>query len=228
LTEYSFPLLVQFLIAAHIDAGLLSLIVATTPVFTIGFAAIAGTEPLRREVVAACAVGILAMGLIVVPENALPSREMLPWCLAAFLVPVSYSAGTIYVSQHWPEGYDSIQVGFLGALTAAITLAPFSVKALLFSGFSGQTPFAWLMLVALILSLFFELMMYFYLVRHAGPVFTSFSSFVMIVSGFLAGMVIFGERPSTWVWASVALFFISLALVFLPSKVKRKPAPESA
>lgn len=228
LSEYAFPLLVQFLVAAHIDAGLLSLIVATTPVFTIAFAAAAGTEPLRREVVAACVVGIIAMGLIVVPENALPSREMLPWCLAAFMVPVSYSIGTIYVSRNWPGGFDSIQVGFLGALSAAVMLSPFSVQALFASTIADQTPFAWLMLLALVLSLFFELMMYFYLVRHAGPVFTSFSSFVMIVSGFLSGMVIFGERPSSWVWASVALFVISLALVFLPSRGKSIPAPESA
>jgi drug/metabolite transporter (DMT)-like permease len=35
----------------------------------------------------------------------------------------------------------------------------------------------------------------------------------MILSGFLAGAVFFGERPSLWIWASVGLFSTSLALI---------------
>jgi drug/metabolite transporter (DMT)-like permease len=57
------------------------------------------------------------------------------------------------------------------------------------------------------------MLLYFYLVRNAGPVFASFSSFVMIASGFVAGAMIFGEQPSMWVWASVVLFTLSLMLV---------------
>ena len=89
--EYAAPLMTAFWVAAHIDAGLLTLIMATTPMFTVALAAALGTEPLTRRIVLACAVGLAAMALIVVPQDALPSREMLPWCLVGFAVPIFYA-----------------------------------------------------------------------------------------------------------------------------------------
>ena len=63
-----------------------------------------------------------------------------------------------------------------------------------------------------------------YLLRRTGPVFANFSSFVMIASGFLAGMVLFGERPSGWIWMSMGLFVLSLATVL---RAPRKEAAEA-
>ncbi len=211
--EYAAPLLTAFVVAAHIDAGLLTLIMATTPVFTVALAAAVGSEALSRETVLACLIGLAALALIVVPEDALPSREMLPWCLAAFAVPVFYSCGSIYVSRNWPAEFDTAQATFAGALGAAVVLAPFWVKPFVAGSLAANPAGASWALIALIVSVVLEMTLYMYLLRHAGPVYTSFASFVMIASGFIAGMTIFGERPSVWIWMSVALFALSLAMI---------------
>lgn len=227
--EYAAPLLTTFLVAPHVDAALLTLIIAMTPVFTVAFAAVAGVEQLTRRSVLACLTGLVAMALIVVPEGALPSREMLPWCLAAFMIPVFYSCGTIYVSRNWPEGFDSIQVAFCGATAAALMLSPFWIKPILSGAVAGHPFSGYVVMAVLAAALTLELLLYFYLLHSTGPVFTSFSSFVMIISGFLAGMAIFGERPSVWIWTSVALFILSLLMVFWPqSRRLNEPAGSAA
>jgi drug/metabolite transporter (DMT)-like permease len=215
LAEYAIPLLTAFIVARRIDAGLLTLIIATTPIFTVALASLLGTEPANGRTVLACALGVLAMALIVVPEHALPSRDMLPWCLAALAIPMSYALGSIYVSSNWPENWNAIGVAFSGALVGGLVLTPAWLPAVLggtmIAGPENQTfliAFALLVTVTIL-----EMGAYYYLLANAGAVFTSFSSFVMIASGFVAGALLFGETPSAWIWASVALFSASLALI---------------
>lgn len=211
--EYAGPLLVAFLVAPHVDAGLLTLIMSTTPVFTVALAAAIGAQHLEAATVLACAIGLLAMALIVVPEGALPNPEMLPWCLAAFSIPVFYALGSIYVSRAWPDGMDAIQVAFTGASMAGVFLAPFWLGHITEAGslFTSAAS-AWI-LAAFVVCMLLEMVLYFDLLKNAGPVFTSFSSFIMIASGFISGAVVFGERPSIWIWGSVALFALSLTLI---------------
>jgi drug/metabolite transporter (DMT)-like permease len=186
---------------------------ATTPVFTVFLNALIGAEPLTRRNAAACVLGLFAMALIVVPSGALPSSDMLPWCLAAFAVPVLYALGSTYVARAWPADMDAIQIAFGGAFAASILLLPYSAPALSSGSALSASPMICLAIAALITALVLEMNLYFILLREAGAVFTSFSSFVMILSGFLAGAVFFGERPSLWIWASVGLFSTSLALI---------------
>lgn len=218
--EYAVPLLVAFVVAAHIDAGLLTLIMSSTPVFTVALAAATGTDRIGRSSVIACLIGLAAILLLVVPQDALPSRDMVPWCLAALAIPISYSCGSIYVSHAWPKGLDALQVAFGGSLFASLMLSPFWIGPLLDGQMVPRTNTAVLAFAALIAVTIAEMVLYFYLLKNAGAVFTSFSSFVMIASGFIAGAALFGERPSLWVWASVALFSVALFLILRsgPSK----------
>ena len=216
--EYAAPLLVTFTAAAHVDAGLLTLIMSTTPVFVVALAAAIGSEALSRNSVVACAIGIVAMALIAIPENALPSRDMLPWCLLAFAAPIFYACGSIYVARAWPDGFTPVQVAFCGSAMAGLMLTPFWLQPLIAGDLFTLPAGAYGALLVLAATVVLEMVSYFYLLRNAGPVFASFSSFVMIASGFLAGALLFGEHPSPWVWASVALFSVSLALIIKPPR----------
>jgi drug/metabolite transporter (DMT)-like permease len=191
----------------------------------MSIAAATGVEPASRETVIACLIGIVAMALIVVPENALPSREMLPWCLAAFVAPISYACGSIYVSRNWPLGFDPTQAAFAGALGAAVMLTPFWMKPLAAGAIAANPPSASWALVLLVAAVILEMILYMVLLRRAGPVFTNFSSFVMIASGFLSGMLLFGEHPSAWIWMSVALFVLSLATILRAPRKKEAAEP---
>lgn len=211
--EYAAPLVIAFLVAPHIDSALLTLIMSTTPVFTVPLAAAVGSDPLTRNTVLAVGAGILAMAALVVPQDALPSPDMLVWCMTAFAVPALYSCGSVYVSKAWPVELDAIQVAFGSSLFACILLVPFSLQALTTGSFSNSSWWGAAGFGLLAMTVVVEMILYFYLIQNAGPVFTSFSSFIMIVSGFAVGILIFGEKPTVWVLISMALFVVSLILV---------------
>jgi drug/metabolite transporter (DMT)-like permease len=219
--EYAAPLLLTFYAAHHVDAGVLTLVISTTPIFTVALAAAVGSEALSRESVLACLTGLAALALIAVPENALPSRDMLAWCLAAFGIPVFYSCGTVYVARAWPEGFNPVQVAFAGSAMAALLLTPFWLEPLATGKLLALPTEAKGALLALAVTVVTEMILYFHLLEKAGAVFTSFSSFVMIASGFVAGAVLFAERPSVWVWGSVALFSLSLVLIIRAERGER-------
>jgi drug/metabolite transporter (DMT)-like permease len=138
---------------------------------------------------------------------------MLPWCLAAFGIPLSYAMGSVYVSRNWPAEMDTIQVAFSGALFASLFLSPFWVVPVLEGTLFSTSPAGLLVFMLLVLTTIVEMGLYYYLLQNAGAVFTSFSSFIMIVSGFVSGAVIFGEQPTFWIWLSVALFALALAFI---------------
>ena len=52
-------------------------------------------------------------------------------------------------------------------------------------------------------------------VKVAGPVFYSVWTFLSMPLTIAAGMIIFGERHSVWIWSALALLFASLYLVNL-------------
>ncbi len=226
--EYVGPLLTAFLVAPHIDSALLTLIMSTTPIFTVPFAAAIGSEPLTRHTVAACLVGLGAMAVLVVPENALPSPDMLPWVLVAFGAPACYALGSVYVARSWPEGFAPTQVAFGGSLGGAILLLPFSFGAIHSGTLAANSAWGHLAFAALALAVVVEMLVYFFLVKHAGAVFASFSSFIMIASGMVLGILLFGESLTPWTMASMLLFAFSLLLVVRASSEKdvaTRPGP---
>jgi len=51
------------------------------------------------------------------------------------------------------------------------------------------------------------------LIVRAGPVFASQTAYIVTLSGVFWGILIFGEKHSLWIWASLASMLIALALV---------------
>jgi drug/metabolite transporter (DMT)-like permease len=219
--EYAGPLVVAFLVARHLDAGLLTLLMFTTPVFAVALAAALDTEKLDGYGVLGCLCGLAGLLVIALPQNALPSPDMLPWCLAALSVPAMYALGAVYLAKTWPKDLDAVQVAFGGASIAGLALVPFWAGSLHSGHYLGLSGTDYLLFLALAVCVTVEIVLFFYTLRHAGPVFASFASFLAIVTGFVVSALFFGERPSRWVWASVVLFSLALGLIIVrPQKAK--------
>ena len=58
------------------------------------------------------------------------------------------------------------------------------------------------------------------LVVRAGPVFASQTAYIVTLSGVFWGILIFGEEHSLWIWASLAVMLIALALVTPRNEVR--------
>jgi len=55
--------------------------------------------------------------------------------------------------------------------------------------------------------------LYFQIIRMAGPVYLSQVGYLVVSVGIIAGMIVFGERHSLWVWIGIGLMIAGLTLV---------------
>ncbi len=205
-----FPL--SLYVAEEIPAGLLAIIASTSPVFTSLIAIVAKVETVSRRRLAAVAVGLVAAAVVLVPGTAIPQPSMLTWVLLAFLIPVVYATYHNYVAFDWPHGSDSWQVAFGEVLIAtAIVLPLYMITDRSVVVFGDWSPGTWTIVAMAALALV-EIYLYFEIVRLAGAVFVSLTSFVSIVAGVVWGMVLFGEQHNAWIWAAVVLLGLSIFL----------------
>lgn len=204
--------------ARHIPAGIMTTVVSTVPVLGYFLAVVLGIEGFRAVRAAGIALGLFGALMLVLPRTSLPSPEMAPWVALAFLTPACYAASAIFSDRFRPAGTHS-----LAAARGMLTLASLVTLPLVAAsdGFwpllanPGPADYAMLGQIAITSVAY---ILYFEILRRAGPVYTSLVSYVVTVFGLFWGWLIFAERHSLWVWASVACVLGALLLVNLPKR----------
>lgn len=207
------PNAIFFFAAAHVPAGILSISLAVIPLITFVASAALRLERIALGRAAGVLLGVLAIVLLVGPEESLPDPAQLPWVLLCVGAAACYAGFNIMVSLWRPYG----ATGFTttAALFTAASLLLVPVMAATDSFVAPGWPWTkveWSLLgLGLINAVAFSLFVY--LIETAGPVFTSQTSNLVTLFGVLWGIVIFGEQNSAWVWLSLATMMLALALV---------------
>lgn len=211
--------------APHVPAGILSITVALIPMLTYGLALMLRSERLSWVRFAGIFCGAASILLLVGPENSLPDRSALPWVLLACLSAFCYALENVYLALPSLPDIGPIRIACGMNVMAAIILAPTAWL----SGhmFIPAFPFGtveW-SIIALGLITAFAYSMFVMTIAMAGPLFASQVGYVVTLAGVLWGMAIFGESHSQWVWASLIVMMIGMALV---SPRRADEAPRNA
>ena len=212
LTGYLIPMIVELFVIDHMPVGLLTLIVSIVPLATLLLAWLMKTDIINLPKVSGIVIGAIAIFAILLPDAHFGAAVAWRWLLLALIVPVCYAIHHNFTARCWPVGSDSYQVACGEALYAAGLL-------IIFAGFNwqwqdveswnrGHSAILFMALISLI-----DIYIYFELIRIKGPIYTSHANYIMVVSGVIWGMLIFGERPSSMMWVSAALLIASLYLV---------------
>ena len=210
--------------AAHLPAGILSMLVATSPMLTYGMAVALSMERREARRLVGIVLGFSGVTLLVLPRAALPSDADPCWLAVAMIAPACYSLNTILVARFRPRDGDNISLAGGMLLAAAMTLAAIAVP-------TGNTvsmlpPWNASHLGILGLGTISGLAFFLYLliVTRAGPVFFSQVGYIVTGTGVLWGMLIFGERHGPLVWLALAVLIAGVALV----RPRRQTPPASA
>ncbi|UUX52068.1 DMT family transporter [Nisaea acidiphila] len=206
--------------AKHIPAGVMSTVVSSVPVLGYVLAVGLRIEGFRW----ACAIGI-GLGLVgalmmVVPDTSLPSPDMVPWVLMAFLTPALYAFSGIFSDRMRPDGTHSLAAARGMLIVASLSTLPLMLAV---DGFyplmadPGPTDYAMLGQISISSVAY---ILYFEILKRAGPVFLSLVSYVVNLFGLGWGWVIFGEVHSAWIWGAVGCVFVSMVLVNLGRKAR--------
>ena len=223
----SAPNLLYFFAASHLSAGILSITVSTVPMLTYLLAWMLKLESLEWKRASGIVLGMLAILLLVLPDNGLESSDASFWTLAVLVCAICYSIENLYISEGIDESVEIRELLCGSNMVAAVFLIPvMSFQDFDFVPLFLQSNTVWAIFGISICSTM-AYMMFFYTIRISGPVFASQCAYIVTLAGVLWGIVLLSEVHSFWVWVSVAIMLAGLALVSPVEKSETKPTREA-
>ena len=209
------PASALFAAALFLPAGIVAMSNALVPIATYAFALAMAVErfaPLRALGLVAGLAGVL---LVLLPEASLPDPSMAHWALLCFAAVIAYGAQNIYVAKAAPSGMSALAMSAGTLLGGGLLILPVVVAT---GGFLSLLPpwqpaqMAAMGMMAINAS---GTVGFLWLIRTAGPVFTSQCAYLVVLFGMLWGIMIFGESHSGWIWAALVLMIAGVLLVSL-------------
>lgn len=216
------PNLILQTVIGHVPAGVTAIVVTTVPLLTYLLALAIRLESFASLRALGLLMGFLGALVLVAPKASLPEPQMAGWVGFGFLAPLLYAVGNVYVASRRP-GSAALPLAAGMLWGAAIWQTP---VVLLTDGFHPLTfPFSlgeWGVIGQIAVTSLASIL-YFDIMRRAGPVFFSQVAYVVTLSAILWAMAFFGERHSALVWSAALLIACGVAMVNW-----RKPAPAPA
>jgi len=209
----AFPAIALFWCALYLPAGVVAIAFASMPLFTYLLSMLLKIERAQRRRLLGVMIGLVAMGLLILPDTALPAPGLAPWVLLALGASVSMSLENSYAGGYRPPAVGSLELGFVRQGFAAVMLLPLALVtntdlpllqawstaqyAATGNGLLSGTAFAILL----------------YVIKTAGPVFASQTAYVITPAGIAWGMILLGESHSLYIWTALLLTLAGIAMV---------------
>lgn len=220
-----FPNSFSYLAATHLPAGVMGIVIASVPMFSLSVALGLRIERPSLQRGIGVLLGAGAVILLIGPETSLPEPDKAVFVLVALVAPFCYGAEGHYIAGRAPEEVDPIAT-LLGASAIGCVIAwPLAVSTgswvELFKPWESAE---W----ALLLSSLGHVVAYtgyVWLVGVAGAVFASQIAYVVTVSAVFLSYLILSETYSGWVWSALVLMIAGLTLV-QPRGAKQSAAAE--
>lgn len=207
------PNLAYYYAAPFLSAGILSITVSTIPVLTYGLMVLLRFESVVLKRIMGIVLGMIAILLLVVPDQGLASDDASLWILLALISSVFYSIENVYVDKGIAVTMDVIELLFGANLIGVMVQFP------LVMWLGVGEPVSWLLskaglataLTAVVSGIAYALFMY--IIRTSGSVFASQTAYIITISGVAWGMLLFDEQHSIWAWLSIGVMLLGLFLV---------------
>jgi drug/metabolite transporter (DMT)-like permease len=214
-------------VVGHIPAGLMSVIIVTAPVITYVVAVAIRLEALDMRRAAGVLLGLVGVGFLVLPEGSLPTPEMLPFALLAFITPIAWALTNVYAEAARPSGADPMVLAMGTMYAAAITALVASLATGSFHPIWRDFDIGEQALIAYGLVTVATFFLYFTVVALSGAVYLAQVGYITTLMGLGWGAWFYGEKPSAWVWLAVVLVFAGLTLVNLGKRRQERAKKEA-
>lgn len=205
----------MYIAAPHLPAGVLAIVVNTVPLLAYPLALCFGSEKFSWLRILGVLVGMGGILCLVLPKSSLPSDHMVPWVLLSLISPLCFACCAIFCSRLQPINTDSLTLSAGMLLFAAIILTPIVFSLHQFVMLAPPFDLAkWVIVLEIILSslgyiLFFEL------IKTAGPVYYSLVGGLVGLTGVFWGWLIFSEGLNHWLMLAIACILIGIILITL-------------
>ena len=199
--------------AAHLPAGVMSIVIAMVPMFAFPIALALGQDRFSIARVVGLGLGLGGVALLVGPEASLPDRAMVAFIPLALIAPFFYGLEGNFVGKFGTAGLDLIEVLFGASVFGAVLSFPLALGfghwLNPLGGFGA--PERALVLSSIVHALVYA--GYVWLVGRAGAVFAAQVSYLVTIFGVGWAMLILDEAYSGYIWGALGLMLLGMFLV---------------
>jgi drug/metabolite transporter (DMT)-like permease len=207
------PNLFYYYAAPHPSAGILAITVSTVPLFTYAIMLVLRFESVVARRLSGIVVGMIAILLLVIPDQGLSSDDASFWILLVILCAVLYSIENVYIGKGINTAIDIRELLFGSNLLAVLVQFPLAMYLGIDESWTWLASDAGLAIIGIAIGSGIAYAMFFYTVKAAGPVFASQCAYVVTLSGVIWGIIVFSEQHTLWIWMSVMVMLVGLVLV---------------
>lgn len=209
----------MYYMSSHLPAGLLAVIVNTVPVMIYPLALLAKQEKfnkIRFVGVLSAVVGILCL-VIPKAEFSHIATTQIGYIFMALLTPFCFAFFTLFINPTRPKDSKPLSLAAGMLMTATLLLTPWVIKTHGFYDFSGGSINNSLILLEILLSSL-GYVLFFTLLKIAGPVYYSLVDGVVAMTGLFWGKVVFKESFGLLSLMAIGLILLGIVLVNLRFK----------
>lgn len=203
----------SFTAAVHLPSGILSIVLATVPMFAFPIALMLGMDRFSALRLFGLLLGLAAIILIALPDSSLPDPALAIWLPVAVIAPFLYAIEGNIVAKWGTGGLDAVQVLLGASVVGAILSAPLAVATGEWINPAVPWDTGLWAIVGIALAHTAAYTTYVWLVGRAGAVFASQVGYLVTGFGILWAKLILGESYAPWVWGALALMLVGVFLV---------------
>ena len=204
--------------APKVPAGAIALGLTLEPILTYGIAVLFRIDHVRLLRIAGILFGLAGVLLVLLPSQSLPEPGMAPWLLMAFGAPLCFSLSNVCIAILRPPESRSIPLTCGVFACASITMLPVMAVTENWWIFDATMTDGDWALIGTIVIIPIVYALTFVLIQMLGPVLFSIIGYFGTLIGLGWAALYFGEVPSPWIWAAIAILFLGLFLVNRTSK----------
>lgn len=203
----------SYLSVAQLPAGVMSIVIASVPMFALLIALGLRLEKPEIFRIAGVLTGAIAVIMLIAPDTSLPEPDKAVYVLVALIAPISYGVEGNYIALRAPRHIDPVLTLLGASVLGGIIAGPLAY----FTGtwidltITWSAP-EWALLASSVLHVL-AYTGYIWLVGVAGVVFSAQVAYVVTIAGVFLSAIALNETYSGWVWAALGLMLVGLMLV---------------
>lgn len=212
----AFPNTNMYFAAPHLPPGLIALMVNTVPIMIYPIAMGLKLERFNLKRVLGVLLGVAGLFVILFPHRLVsPEHIAMPWLFMLLLTPLSFALCAIFISKFRPKGSDSLSLSAGMLITSTILLVPFVVVLKKFYPLCLPLNLADGAVILEIVLSSIGYVIFFELLKIAGPVYYSLVGGVVALTGLFWGWLFYNEVFTPLIIIAIVLIIVGIAAVSL-------------
>lgn len=213
------PNTLMYFSAQHLPAGLLAVLVNTVPLLTYPLALLFAQEKFSAARLMAVVIGMSGIMVLVLPGAEFSSDYLFPWGVIVLLTPLSFALISIYIAAFRPAQGDSLAFSAGMLITSAIALLPLMLLTHSFQPLWPMNLPGGMILLEIVLSSI-GYILFFALIKRAGPVYYSLVGGIVSLTGLFWGYTLFHETLNLRSSIAIACILVAVILVTIQRNKK--------